>query len=228
MTDKILKEIFNVTFLLAIITGLLFFAGSVFHSSYIQELSLPHDLFNISFNETLITGFFVIFVGSIYTIASAVLVALCIFMCLHMIGQLSEIRTIREIYGFFLTSESKDNFLDQPEPLKKIIRLSLKIVIFLIFVLFLWIGLFTVNQFSSHQASESANKSYTAAKAGSGNVVIDVDNLRIRGVILKCSLTHCGVFDNNSNNILVFPVSSIKNIEILHKKHNENQSHSND
>ncbi|MCJ8293116.1 MAG: hypothetical protein MJK15_01800 [Colwellia sp.] len=214
MTDKIFKEIFNVTFLIAIFTGILYIAGYSYHGSYVTELTLPHDLFNVSFNEALITGYYMMFLGGFFTVIPAVIVTFLIFMCLHLTGELSELKLVRKIVTFFFVNKKKEHQLEKPPFLKKLIKLSLSVFCFFAALLFIWFSLHSINTFSSEQAVDSAKKSLNKAKKETVGVTISVNNSKFEGVILRCSASHCAILNKESNSLLIYPVSSIKNIEI--------------
>ena len=217
MTDKIFKEIFNVTFLIAIFTGVLYLAGYAYHGSYLTELALPHDLFNASFNEMLITGYYMIFIGGFFTIIPAVIITFCLFMCLHLIGQVSEFKLIRKVATILFVNKKNENLVEQPPFLKKLIKVSLSIFCFFLVLFFVWASLHSINTFSSEQATESARNSLIKAKGGTETVTISVNNLKFKGVVLKCSASHCATLNKENNSLLIYPVSSIKNIEIAQK-----------
>jgi hypothetical protein len=214
MAEKIFKEIFNVTFIIAVFTGLLYIAGYTYHGSYLSALFLPHDLFSVSFNEILVMGYYMLFIGGIFATFPAVIISLCVFMYLHLIGQLSQLKIIRRVIHFFFASNNNDNLLEKPEFLKKLIQLSLSILYFFVAILVVWFSLYTINNFSSEQATESAEITLVKAKEGVNSVTISINKTTIEGVILRCSQSHCAIFNNKKENILIYPVASIKNIEI--------------
>jgi hypothetical protein len=218
MTDKIFKEIFNVTFIIAIFTGILYIAGYTYHGSYLTALSIPHDLFNVSFNEMLVTGYYMMFIGGFFTVIPAVMITFIIFICLHLTGQLSEIRIVRKIMAFFIAPQRSNNFLEQPPLLKKLIKIALSTFFFFLAILFIWMCLHSVNNFSSEQAIEIAKKNLEKAINDTSDATISVGNLKIKAVILRCSTSHCAVLNKESNSLFIYPISSINYIDIPHIK----------
>ncbi|WP_318493068.1 hypothetical protein [Photobacterium leiognathi] len=217
MLTRIIKELFNVSFILALFTSVLYIAGSDFNYGYLKALSIPSDLFKSSFYETLENGFTMIYLGGIYTVIPAVFISFILYLYIYLIGEISLIPIVRKIVINIPLKNKVDGDFRKPKIILKLIKVSFLFLIFTITLFIIGFLLYQVNVFASEQGFEAATRELEKAKIDKDKTNIVINNKTILGSILKCSSTHCAIYDKTRNGIIIYPINSIISIEVTMK-----------
>jgi hypothetical protein len=216
---RIISEISSTTFILALLTGLLYISGDSYIHGYLEQLSLTPRMFIPSFNEILSHGFYMLFIGGIYLIIPTFFIVFLFCSYIYMIGEISEIAFIRKVWNLLFSISKKESEYKKPKFISKTLNLALTILVFTLFTAVLLFTIYKVTDFSSKQGKEQGEKYLTELTSSLEANEIIIDSNTIQGSVVRCSSTHCAIYIKEKNIIKTVPVSSIKSISIEQPKH---------
>ncbi len=212
--NKIISEISSATFLLALLTGLLYISGDAYHSGYLEELSLNPNLFSPQLNEILSQGFYMLFVGGVLLIFPSVFIAFIFCIYIYIVGEISEIELVRKIWNFLFSPSDPEREYKKPRLLIRLGNLALSLFVFFIFIAALQFTIYKAVNFSSEQGRDGAIDKLDEIKKSKIISIVELDKITLNGDVVKCSETHCAIYLIDIDVIRVVPIAIIKRIDI--------------
>lgn len=210
--NKIISEIGSASFLLALLTGMLYVSGDAYLSSYLQELELPAGLFQYPLNEVLSHGFYMFFIGGIFLVIPSIFIATLFFLYAHMIGEVSNIGVVRKIWGFLFHPENNVDQPRKPKLVSKVVNLSLASVVFVFFLALLLFTTYQAIEFSSKKGREGAKSRIKELISMVEHSEIKMKGFSLLASTIRCSSTHCALYVPEISEIRVVPVADIEAI----------------